>query len=343
MENLRVGQVTLELDDSEVASALASDLGSAGRGSGGTLAELATAAMKDRGAYEIVAYPETPTPDGLVTPGSEAMFRDLHKLMSSSTDLITMIHGYNVTWAEAVGTAVGLQIALNGSSARDNTQQVAVLLLTWPSDGQLTPWMSYKSDRADALSSGGAIGRALLKLRDFLGEVKARKMVPCGQDLHLLCHSMGNYVLQCAVERLSDHTPATALPRLFDQIWMCAPDVDDDVFEEGQPLARVHQIARQVTVYHNRRDKALVISDVTKGNPDRLGSAGSARPALLHSKVGQVDCAEVAEGLVEHSYYLDGHVLDDIRLSVDGVALNAEKRRRRVDPHIGNVWRLSPS
>ena len=87
------------------------------------------------------------------------------------------------------------------------------------------------------------------------------------------------------------------LPRLFEHIFLCAPDVDDTALEEGQPLWRAHELARSVSVYHNRGDAALVISDFTKGNPDRLGSNGPARPAHVHNKVHQVDCTPIVKGL----------------------------------------------
>ena len=93
-------------------------------------------------------------------------------------------------------------------------------------------------------------------------------------------------------------------------------------------MARVHELARSVSVYHNRGDAALVISDFTKGNPDRLGSNGPARPAHVHNKVHQVDCTPLVKGLVEHSYYLVGHVNADIRMSIDGAPHDDPNRHR---------------
>ena len=58
--------------------------------------------------------------------------------------------------------------------------------------------------------------RGLLKLRDHLAKLGG---FDCGQDLHVLCHSMGNYVLQNALERMRQFTPGSALPRLFDHVF----------------------------------------------------------------------------------------------------------------------------
>ena len=85
-----------------------------------------------------------------------------------------------------------------------------------------------------------------------------------------------------------------------------------------------------MTVYHNRGDKAMYVSDYTKGNPERLGTNGAAHPATLHNKVHQVDCSAFAgEGtdFVQHSYQLRPANLD-IRHGIGGLA-NDDKRRNR--------------
>jgi esterase/lipase superfamily enzyme len=231
---------------------------------------------------------------------------------------------------------------LQRAKTRDPEQNVVVVLFSWPSDGMALPWVSYKSDRSEAAGSGAAVGRAFLKARDFLADLRDRAKQGgrelCGQDIHLLCHSMGNYLLQNALTRLYDFTPGDALPRLFEHVFLCAPDVDDTVLEPGQPLGRLNQIARHVTIYHNRQDTALVVSDYTKGNPERLGGAGAAHPALLHNKVHQVDCTPVVHGVVEHSYYLAGNVNADIRASIDGRAQDDAERMREPSDALSNVW-----
>ena len=179
------------------------------------------------------------------------------------------------------------------------------------------------SDRGDAEGSALAVARGLLKLRDYLigrGPGGASAMLPnCGASIHLLCHSMGNYLLQVALKHVADNATGRRLPRLFDQILMCAPDVDDDVLEPGAEMWRLPEMARRVTVYHNDGDLALWISDNTKGNPDRLGARGPRRGSVLDDKVYVVDCGPVVRGLIEHSYYRCGRVNDDIRECIANV------------------------
>lgn len=347
MENLRFGVVTLSAEEAEVRTYLSADLGPGGSGDGEGLAGYLKGMA---GEAAIAAYEEKLDPDIAETAqkdaklGSKAMFADLRAEMEKSSDVLIYIHGFNVSWQDAVGSALALQLVLQNSAAREADQNVLVILFTWPSDGLALPWVSYKSDRSEAAGSGAAVGRAFLKARDFLADLRDRSrkggVQLCRQDIHLLCHSMGNYLLQHALARMADFTPGNALARLFEHVFLCAPDVDDTALEAGQPLGQLHETARSVSVYHNRGDTAMVVSDYTKGNPERLGGGGAAHPALLHAKIHQVDCTPIVRGVVEHSYYLSGHVNADIRASIDGWAHEDRRRRRLRDTNLPNVWTM---
>jgi esterase/lipase superfamily enzyme len=343
IENLRFGRVTVEADEAKMAKFLSADRGAIGKGDGeGLIKYLAKCAE----SADIIAYREklsrtvAESQQDDVKLGSQAAFAELQAIMRKSTDVLLYIHGFNVSWTDAVGSALSLQEMLNRCPERDQTQQVQVVLFTWPSDGMALPFVSYKSDRAEAAGSGNAVGRGILKVRDFLASLRRQEEELCKQDMHLLCHSMGNYLLQNAVTRCDAFTPGNALPRLFEHIFLCSPDVDDTVLEPGQPLGRLHELARSVSVYHNRGDAALVVSDFTKGNPDRLGSNGPARPNLVHNKVHEIDCTPIVKGLVEHSYYLVGNVNADIRMSIDGVPHDDARRRRKKVGSLGNQWEM---
>lgn len=107
-------------------------------------------------------------------------------------------------------------------------------------------------------------------------------------------------------------------------------------------MRRLPQLARNVTVYHNRGDLSMPVSDYTKGNSDRLGWAGANRPADLAGRLHQVDCSDIGGGGVEHSYHHCGRVNDDIRRSIDGLEPDAESRDRKPVRHgWPNVWRLT--
>lgn len=346
-ENLRFGRVELKIDERIVGRHLGSRIKGMGVGNGNDLAKalgplVVGAAITAFREKIDPAVPETLQPGAQF--GSKAMFAELKEAMMKANDVLIYIHGFNVSWADAVASALALQENLNKDDAGKPGQKVLVVLFTWPSDGKSLPYVSYKSDRTEAKASGGAVGRAFLKTRDFLQEVLTRDAngtdVACGQELHLLCHSMGNYVLQCALERMYDHTPGSSFPRLFEHIFLCAPDVDDTVLEPGQPLGALHELSQHVTVYANRGDVAMYVSDYTKGNPERLGHRGAARPAMLHNKVHQVDCSPIVAGMVEHSYYMDGSINQDIRYSIASMPFEARIRKRTRSRDLPNVWRM---
>ena len=340
-ENLRFGRVRLRVDQGKVRAALAEQT-SAGAGSGESLQEYLSRFRGGINVDGIVAYrekahatnaPTTRLPTGQELLGSEAAFTKLRtEMRNREQDVLLYVHGYNVDWEEAVAGAGALQIMLN----RGRSKPVLVVLFSWPSDGSVMPWAAYRSDRADAEASGKALARAALKFRDFIRSLT--KEDQCDRKVHLLCHSMGNYVLQNALPRIAQFSEGR-LPRLVDNVFLCAADVDDDIFERGEAFERLHAFAGGVHIYHNDEDTALAISDYTKGNPDRLGEGGAARPAHLHRRVQQVDCKGLVSGFVEHSYYLDGRVNRDIRQSIDGVPRD-DPSRSRAPGGQPNTWVL---
>jgi len=384
MENLRFGRVTFEADDTKVQALLSRQKDFTGPGDGEALQDHLAQCARDSQVIE--AYPES-IPDKSVADtaqpvklGSLAMFADLQADMQRGRDMLVLIHGFNVSWEEAVGTAAAFEAMLNRADPNrpgEVVQPVRVILFTWPSDGKALPWVSYKSDRSDARGAAGAVGRAMLKLRDFLHqlgrEVRAAKVTEsdtrellrkqgitresevvralaqveatelCGQKIHLLAHSMGNYVLQNALGRLWDFSPGTTLPRMFEHVFLAAADVDSTVLESGQPMELVHQIGNAVAIYHNPNDTALRVSDYTKGNPERLGQRGAAHPQALHQKIYQVDCSAVVSGLTQHSYYTNGVIALDIRRALQSQLPDGAARGLRQLGPAPNMFAFSRS
>lgn len=348
-ENLRFGRVIIHFDDKKTAEFLQEDCGF-GTGNGERLAGYF---FRQRAEANITAFPEDLLKDENESSrpqaklGSARAFADLHKKMNDGDHVF--VHGFNVSWWKAVASAASLQCMLNrhcgGGDTTDDSTPVHVVLFTWPSDGRVIPYWSYFSDRSDTKISGYAFGRGLLKLRDYL--IDARRTArrkgepPCGRSIHLLCHSIGNFVLQNALKRAEEFSVGGRLPRIFEQIFLCAVDVAADIFQPGEPFHRLPQMARAVTINHGRGDLTMPVSDYTKGNRDRLGWNGAEWPAYLPDRVHQVDCSRLVSGLVEHSYFHRGTVNSDIRQSIDGIPTDCRDRNRDPVPHgWPNVWRL---
>ena len=347
-ENLRFGRVTLNYDKREALKHLQKDCGF-GNGDGQGLADYLHSQSSSgviKAFEEKLDNKKADIRQAKSKFGSTRTYRELRKAMENETDILIFIHGFNVSWWEAVASALSLELMLNHNSDAQHTgRPVKVVLFSWPSDGKTIPWYSYFSDRSDARGSGAAVGRGFLKLRDYLVEVRRDSFQNgenlCSRSIHLLCHSMGNYVLQNALHRTEKFSTGGKPPRIFDQIFLCAPDVADDVFESGEPMRRLPEMCQNATIYHNRGDLAMPVSDFTKGNTDRLGWRGANRPADLDGRVHQVDCSSIVTGLIEHSYYLCGDVNDDIRKSIFGVLQDSRTRRREPLRHgWPNVWRF---
>ncbi len=350
IENLRFGKVTLQADKQKIEDCLNAEVSDKGKGDGIKLSSYLEQQFKSTGHIKAFEEELTAEPPKY---GSKDMFEEIKDRMTECTDTVIYIHGYAVSWYDAVASALSLQLMLNNKDENIENQEVLVILFTWPSDGryvisknvtsaeienQKRHMSAYRSDRAEAEGSARAFARGILKLVEFFKELKDRQEI-CGQSIHLLCHSMGNYVLQNALPWIENYTPSSSLPRIFEHIFLCSADVDDNVLETGQPMGTLHQLAYSVSVYCNRWDKALLLSDILKGNPDRLGTNGTATTASVHKKIHQIDCTSIIG--TEHSYYIYGKTNRDIRVSIASIEHNdLEKRQRKQVNNLKNEWQL---
>tara|TARA_R110000744_G_scaffold158230_4_gene274214 strand:- start:251 stop:1378 length:1128 start_codon:yes stop_codon:yes gene_type:complete len=340
--NLRFGRITVEVGANKVADCLNAKVYNR-TGNGDGLATYIEKKLRKKHLIAAFQEPEHLSDTTNANLGSTTAFHELKKQMETKRDLVVFIHGFNVDWFQAVASAMALELMLNRHSQNDKKlKDTSVFLFSWPSNGDMLKNKAYLSDRNDARDSSVAVARGFLKLRDFLMTLRPKHNDPaikeCGQQLHLLCHSMGNYVLQHALVSLQKLNNQKHFPQLFQHIFMCAPDVDDNIFENERPMVNLHRLAKHVTVYYNKGDLAMYISDYTKGNTDRLGHNGSARPLQLHNKVSQVNCSDIVGGITEHSYYLWATVNDDIRKSIDDIAYDDSARKRKSKS--AQVWRL---
>jgi len=286
--------------------------------------------------HDLHVYPDNKAGTDINKTGGGMFMEELRKVMAGSkkTDTLVFIHGFNVSFLGALDAG-----ALLGQSLKVEGRDVNLVVFSWPSDGSAVPLMSYYSDREDARVSGPALARAFLKLREFVTVLPEEDY--CQRRIHLLAHSMGAYVLRNGLQALIAKD-RDSLIRLFDQIMMAAPDEDDDTFEHETKLRLLPRIGRQVTVYFNPGDRALLISDKTKANPDRLGSDGPRLVDLLPKKVVPVDCRKVAPGVdrwAEHSYYLRSKALE---LDMNAVMADAvpEEIANRIFVERTRSWRL---
>ena len=255
--------------------------------------------------------------------GSQAVFEAVRKEMTTRRQpCVIFVHGFNVSFRDAIARAAALKVAYSGLP-------MTLFLFTWPSDGSMMPFKAYISDRDDARASGVALGRGLQKLSHYLKDITADQH--CGQQVHFIAHSMGNYALRWALQSIKG-SAGSNIRRHFEQILLFAADEDDDAFELDHKLLTLPDMARRVTVYHNPGDKALVVSDTTKANPDRLGAGGPRNSRALPDKVSVVNCEPVlsfTQDPTGHQYYTVNPVVrQDVMGVLKGIEPAALKTRK---------------
>ncbi|WP_404383415.1 alpha/beta hydrolase [Caenispirillum salinarum] len=298
---------------------------------------------KPDGTYDCQGYRVEPESAQTNRLGSTAVFDQLRKAMREGcTDTLCLIHGYACGFKTALERAGELQdkYAFDG-------KPLNMFVFSWPSDGT-TEFQAYGRDRIDASMSGVAMARAFLKLRRYLMALPEQTGQPpdgfCNQRIHLVAHSMGNYALRHALRSVRKELEGAPLPRLLDTVFLMAADEDEDAFEHDTKLGLLPEICRQVLVYYSENDRALTISDVTKGNVDRLGTTGPRVLTGLPRKVKLVDCSEVDWTRLTHGrhqyYRLRDEVVTDVRAVLAGVRAEDMAWRRRAPNE--RAWRIMP-
>jgi esterase/lipase superfamily enzyme len=264
--------------------------------------------------------------------GSSKLFSDLREKMAKDKhDVVVLIHGFANTFVNSLQRAAQVkQTYLVEPPGGGPVYEPYVVVFSWPSNGRTQPPWEYHSDREDAAASGIAMARFMMRLLAFLSDTEGR----CEQRIHLVAHSMGNWALRHAVQGLLALNDQARLPTIFTNAFLMAADEDEDTFEKEQKLARLPELAHAVHVYHSRGDAALLISDKTKLNPDRLGSGGPRSFSGLSTRIVALDCAEVdftQPTHANHQYYrLRREVLADVRAVLSGRHLPDQVPRRVV-------------
>lgn len=193
---------------------------------------------------------------------------------SVQKDVLVFVHGFNVSYDEAVlrATQVAADLPFNG----------AIVVYSWPSQGGVD---SYERD-------GEVVLESELPFTEFLTTVA--NSVPADARINLVVHSMGNRLVQRSLWRLPDEF--TSPPR-FDEIVFCAPDVGIEEFRRNVRQAK--KVAHRVTLYQCCNDAALIAS-MFRNKEERAGSPNA--PVLIEG-MDTIETAPVDSSLLGHSYY----------------------------------------
>ncbi len=237
---------------------------------------------------------------------------------SPSQSAFVFIHGYNVTFEDAVLRTAQISYDLKYDGA--------AILYSWPSQGTL--W-GYSRDEAN-------VAWSISHLDQFLRDIKDRTGI---KEFHLVAHSMGNRALLGALERISLREP-TKQP-MFNQIVLAAPDVDAGEFKTTYAKA-VDECSQQATLYCSATDRALLASLKVHGYA-RLGLT-SGEPRVFPG-VETVEVSPIDTSLLGHSYYGNHPLLIEDLRAIVGMSKPASSREWlvRYNPKATpTAWRFAP-
>jgi pimeloyl-ACP methyl ester carboxylesterase len=193
-----------------------------------------------------------------------------------SGDILFLVHGFNVGHQAAKAFHVKCAAAL--ASAGWVGQLISY---DWPSDGLV---FAYLPDRGAARAAASALVSAGITLLE-----KAQK-ASCTLNVHVLCHSMGGFVVQQAFTWAYQDVPPDWR---VGQLLFVAADVDYSVFSAGNFSAAMFvQHAGRLTAYCNRYDTALMVSNAKRLDlAPRMGRVGL--PPDAPAMMCEVDCSDL--------------------------------------------------
>ena len=222
------------------------------------------------------------------------------------------VHGYNETW----DAACRLYDKVVGQLFSGANSLGECILFTWPSEG-LT--LGYLPDREEARKSGDAFANVLSELYDWLtANQRAAASNPakiCRAQTSVICHSMGNYLLENAMNVAWTRKNQPLLVSLINQLLMVAADVDNDIFRAGDTVKHgdgegIANLTYRVTALYSGRDSVLGISAGLKHfGKRRLGRSGLDQTCPVPDNVWDVDCSSLIPpatgGMQVHGAYFD--------------------------------------
>lgn len=208
------------------------------------------------------------------------------EIKGGAGSVLLFIHGYNVTFADAVFRAA--QIAFDANFAG------TVVSFSWPSAGEL---VAYDRDRESAEFAVPHLAAMFELLSKDVGK----------KNVYIVAHSMGNQVLVNALVQSALSKANLTVTELV----MAAPDVDTSVF--ASKAEEIRSVASNITVYASAADKALLASG-KKSFGTRLGFVGASGPNIFPG-LEVIDVTAVGDDMfgLDHGTFASSRVvLDDL-------------------------------
>jgi esterase/lipase superfamily enzyme len=243
----------------------------------------------------------------------------------SQRHIALFIHGYNNTWRFAANRYKVLADTLLGGAGKLGI----CVLYSWPSDGMPT---NYLPDRIDAERSAPDLADVLADLYDEQVAMQTLSAedssAGCRAKISIIAHSMGNYLLQRAMQHAWTRKNRPLLLSLVNQMVMVAADVDNNLFGSGEEISNndgdaIANLTYRVTALYTGRDPVLGLSAGMKHfGKRRLGRSGLDRNYPTPDNVWDVDCSDLfapGQGDIHGAYFVEPKTIDLMRSVLRGI------------------------
>eukprot|EP01038_Epipyxis_sp_PR26KG_P015167 gene15167-20430_t len=237
-----------------------------------------------------------------------------HLEEASVSRLLFFIHGYNNSIEKAAATAWAIGQRL---------QADCIIFFSWPSHGK---WESYFADRENARLSAPQMFEALMAVSDII----------LHGNIHILAHSMGNYVFSRALEHGTDGVQERRVQlqgRTFGHYFSAAADHSQNKFHTA--ISDYFGSFTSITIYMSDADLALDFSKKIFHNfSNRVGLF---KPVFQKDtdNYNKVMCNCISfeiprtrEALVKHSYFKSTSVVEDMRSIINRLTPVSRATRR---------------
>jgi esterase/lipase superfamily enzyme len=228
--------------------------------------------------------------DDYVSPGPVAQEQDAAFFQavkdavaaSDTPELLLFVHGYNVSFKEAVQKTAFLahRLGFDGPA----------MLFSWPSASGTEQYFEDQTSAEDALGD----------LQAFLVGLATNSNAA---RIHVVAHSLGARTLTDAfIDAVNDGQLPDPSP--FGEIVLAAADIDAEAFRQEKG-AVLKSGCDRVTLYVSGKDEVLDLSEEIHGGP-RVGNCCD--QIVTIAGIETIDASKLRACFLGHSYYSDSTV-----------------------------------
>lgn len=229
----------------------------------------------------------------------------------NKTEIMFYIHGFNnQPFSDVFPNAKKMQKQL----IEEGINHIEIVPLIWPCDDDFGIIKDYMDDQETAKISGAFFSRAISKLLKWQESNRANDQ-QCNKRMHMFAHSMGNLVLQDAMNYWAKNYGNGGVPYLFKNIFLMAADLPNENLEKGEEGYFISQAGKNVFAYFAEDDLAMPASKILNTRKlifsRRLGHTGPENINKVTNNVYALDCSSFNNTFDPkgHSYFIDKKVL----------------------------------